>query len=87
MEDLLLRGSRDMHGFFRTLLTPYHGTHDFHAGFGTMEFHLGNSQLLETYAMAQETFPIDLGKLKPLKLDPAVTSLSEDAKATLRHNI
>jgi hypothetical protein len=39
------------------------------------------------YAMAQETFPIDLGKLKPLKLDPAVTSLSEDAKATLRHNI
>ncbi|HTB87767.1 MAG TPA: hypothetical protein VK743_07440, partial [Steroidobacteraceae bacterium] len=44
-------------------------------------------QLLETYAMAQETFPIDLGKLKPLKLDPAVTSLSEDAKAILRHNI
>src|ERR1700733_12801978 len=37
--------------------------------------------------MAQETFPIDLGKLKPLELDPAVTSLSEDAKATLRYNI
>jgi transketolase len=37
--------------------------------------------------MAQETFPIDLSKLKPLKLDPAVTSLSEDAKATLRQNI
>ena len=37
--------------------------------------------------MAQETFPIDLSKLKPLKLDPAVTSLSDDAKATLRHNI
>jgi hypothetical protein len=37
--------------------------------------------------MAQETFPIDLSKLKPLKLDPAVASLSEDAKATLRHNI
>jgi transketolase len=37
--------------------------------------------------MAQETFPIDLGKLKPLELDPAATSLSEDAKATLWHNI
>ncbi|MGA9585081.1 MAG: hypothetical protein WBQ95_07115, partial [Terracidiphilus sp.] len=37
--------------------------------------------------MAQETFPIDLSKLKPLKLDPAVAVLSEDAKATLRHNI
>jgi transketolase len=37
--------------------------------------------------MPQETFPIDLGKLKPLKLDPTVTSLSDDAKATLRHNI
>jgi transketolase len=37
--------------------------------------------------MTQETFPIDLSKLKPLKLDPAVTSLSEDAKAALRHNI
>ena len=37
--------------------------------------------------MAQETFPIDLGKLKPLKLDPAVTTLSEEDKATLRHNI
>jgi transketolase len=37
--------------------------------------------------MASETFPIDLGKLKPLKLDPAVTSLSDEAKATLRFNI
>jgi transketolase len=37
--------------------------------------------------MAPETFPIDLGKLKPLKLDPAVTALSEEDKATLRHNI
>jgi transketolase len=37
--------------------------------------------------MAQNTFPIDLGKLKPLKLDPAVTSLSDESKATLRHNI
>ena len=35
--------------------------------------------------MAQTDFPIDLGKLKPLKLDPAVTSLSDDAKAALRH--
>jgi transketolase len=37
--------------------------------------------------MASETFPIDLGKLKPLKLDPTVTALSDDARATLRHNI
>jgi transketolase len=42
---------------------------------------------LVTITMAQETFPIDLGKLKPLKLDPTVTALSEDDKATLRHNI
>ena len=37
--------------------------------------------------MAQETFPIDLGKLKPLKLDPGVATLSEEDKATLRYNI
>jgi len=37
--------------------------------------------------MAQEHFPIDLGKLKPLRLDPAVPALSDEAKATLRHNI
>src|SRR3984885_7541438 len=37
--------------------------------------------------MAQEIFPIDLSKLKPLTLDPAGTSLSEGAKATLRYNI
>ena len=37
--------------------------------------------------MEQEVFPIDLGKLKPLKLDPSVTSLSDEAKSTLQHNI
>ncbi len=37
--------------------------------------------------MEQEIFPIDLSKLKPLKLDPSVTSLSDEAKATLQHNI
>src|SRR5579859_8213700 len=37
--------------------------------------------------MANETFPIDLSKLKPLKLDPAITTLSEEQKATLKHNI
>src|SRR5450631_248255 len=37
--------------------------------------------------MAQESFPIDLGKLKPLKLDPAVRALSDEDKATLRYNI
>src|SRR5215831_15739537 len=37
--------------------------------------------------MAREVFPIDLSKLKPLKLDPSVTSLSDEAKSTLKHNI
>src|SRR5580698_5713746 len=37
--------------------------------------------------MTTETFPIDLSKLLPLKLDPAVTSLTDDQRATLRHNI
>jgi transketolase len=37
--------------------------------------------------MANETFPIDLGKLQPLKLDPAVSTLTEAQKATLKHNI
>ena len=37
--------------------------------------------------MANETFPIDLGKLEPLKLDPAVTTLTDAQKATLEHNI
>ena len=37
--------------------------------------------------MANETFPIDLGKLQPLKLDPAVTTLTDAQKATLKHNI
>ena len=37
--------------------------------------------------MNTETFPIDLGKLEPLKLDPKVTALSESQKAALQHNI
>ena len=37
--------------------------------------------------MANETFPIDLTKLQPLKLDPAVTTLTDEQKATLKHNI
>jgi hypothetical protein len=37
--------------------------------------------------MATESFPIDLGKIKPLKLDPAVTALSDQDKSTLRDNI
>lgn len=37
--------------------------------------------------MAQETFPIDLGRLKPLQLDPHVAELSGEAKEILRHNI
>jgi len=37
--------------------------------------------------MANETFPIDLSKLQPLKLDPAVSTLTDAQKATLKHNI
>jgi transketolase len=37
--------------------------------------------------MATETFPIDLGKLQPLKLDPTVTTLTDAQKAALKHNI
>jgi transketolase len=37
--------------------------------------------------MATETFPIDLSKLQPLKLDPAVTTLTDTQKAALKHNI
>jgi transketolase len=37
--------------------------------------------------MTTETFPIDLGKLLPLKLDPAVTALTDEQRAALRHNI
>src|SRR6185312_8170174 len=37
--------------------------------------------------MPNERFPIDLGRLKPLKLDPGTPSLSDEQKAALRHNI
>ena len=37
--------------------------------------------------MTTETFPIDLGKLLPLKLDPAVTILTDEQRNALRHNI
>src|SRR5580700_1057951 len=37
--------------------------------------------------MPTEKFPIDLGKLVPLKLNPAVTSLTDVQKETLRYNI
>ena len=37
--------------------------------------------------MNTETFPIDLSKLQPLKLDPAVSTLTDAQKAVLRHNI
>jgi transketolase N-terminal domain/subunit len=33
------------------------------------------------------SFPIDLSKLQPLKLDPAISILTDEQKATLRHNI
>ena len=37
--------------------------------------------------MANETFPIDLGKLQPLKLDPAVSTLTDAQRAALKSNI
>src|SRR5262245_60890453 len=37
--------------------------------------------------MEGEKFPIDLSQLKPLKLDPKVTTLSDEQRATLEHNI
>ena len=50
--------------------------------------------LLEAYSireaarlMAVETFPIDLRQLRPLKLDPKLSALTDAQKADLRHNI
>jgi len=37
--------------------------------------------------MAGEIFPIDLKQLRPLKLDPKLSALSDAQKADLRHNI
>jgi transketolase len=37
--------------------------------------------------MTTEKFPIDLGKLVPLKLNPAVTTLTDEQRAALRQNI
>jgi transketolase len=37
--------------------------------------------------MPNETFPIDLTALRPLKLDPASASLTDEQRATLEHNI
>src|SRR4051794_7490605 len=41
----------------------------------------------EEFAMPNETFPIDLSALKPLQLDPANSTLTDEEKAVLRHNI
>lgn len=37
--------------------------------------------------MSTETFPIDLKALRPLKLDPSKMELTDEQKATLKHNI
>src|SRR5580698_335653 len=37
--------------------------------------------------MSNERFPIDLQGFKPLKLDPAKPSLSDEQRAALQHNI
>ena len=36
---------------------------------------------------ATEIFPIDLSRLKPLKLDPSITVLTDEERSTLQHNI
>jgi hypothetical protein len=35
--------------------------------------------------MSSTRFPIDLSTLEPLKLDPAVSVLTDEQKVTLRH--
>jgi hypothetical protein len=37
--------------------------------------------------MSSTRFPIDLSSLEPLKLDPAVSVLTDKQKSTLRHSI
>ncbi|HEX3835481.1 MAG TPA: transketolase C-terminal domain-containing protein [Steroidobacteraceae bacterium] len=37
--------------------------------------------------MTTEKFPIDLGKLRPLKLNPAVSTLTDEQRTALRQNI
>ena len=37
--------------------------------------------------MASEKFPIDLGALKPLQLDPKATGLTDEQRSALNHNI
>ena len=37
--------------------------------------------------MAAEKFPIDLGQLRPLKLDPRLSALTDAQRSDLRHNI
>jgi hypothetical protein len=37
--------------------------------------------------MQTETFPIDLSKLEPLKLDPSAGALTDAQKASLQRNI
>ncbi|MGA2810483.1 MAG: transketolase C-terminal domain-containing protein [Candidatus Acidiferrum sp.] len=37
--------------------------------------------------MMTETFPIDLSRLEPLKLDPSINALTDAQKSVLRHNI
>src|SRR5688572_24713169 len=37
--------------------------------------------------MANDTFPIDLKQLKPLKLDPSRPTLSPEQRETLKHNV
>jgi hypothetical protein len=46
-----------------------------------------NRGTAEDLHMPMTSFPIDLSKLEPLKLDAAISALTDEQKATLRHNI
>ena len=47
----------------------------------------GDARLRYNSSMPSEIFPIDLTKLEPLKLDPAVAQLTDAQRSSLRHNI
>jgi transketolase C-terminal domain/subunit/transketolase N-terminal domain/subunit len=49
--------------------------------------HCGKEVQAYTMSMTTETFPIDLSRLEPLKLDPSGSPLTDAQKSILRHNI
>jgi hypothetical protein len=49
--------------------------------------HCGKEVQAYTMSKTTETFPIDLSRLEPLKLDPSGSPLTDAQKSILRHNI